>query len=730
MTLHKILILAAALGTAMPAAWAGNPAVEAVEPYVFPANKPAAPAGFTYLPDGVSYAVLSDDHRTVERYDIRTGKALEPLLSLDRTRELKLDAIEGFTVSPGGTQVLVWTDSRPIYRRSSDAVHYVYDCHSRILQPLSAEHPRQQSPVFSPDNRMVAFVAGGNIYIKKLDFKTEVAVTTDGAAGRVINGVPDWVYEEEFATTCSMSWSPDATTLCYLRYDESDVPTYSLTLYGGTCDPHPGYDLYPGALTYKYPVAGKPNSRVTLHSYDVDLRKVKDITLPDTRIEYIPRMAYPPQGDNVIVATLNRDQNRYEIYSVNPKSTVARSLYVEDSKTWISPVSYEGLTLLSDGFVVNSWASGWHRLTQYSYAGAKMRDITTGDFDVTDYYGRDAAGNHYYRAAAPTPLDRTVSRVDPKGRVTALSPAEGNASATFSPDMQYMMLRHDSPSQPPVYNLCTSAGKTLRTVEDNAAYAARFAGKVPEREFFTMPADGGLTLNGYIIRPAGFDPSRKYPCVMYQYSGPGSQEVLRRWQLDWQEAFAMRGYVVVCVDGRGTGGRGRAFCDIVYRRLGHYETIDQLAAARHAATLPGVDPARIGIFGWSYGGYEALMAASADGAPYAAAVAVAPVTDWRFYDTVYAERYMLTPQQNEDGYRESAPISRPYKLACPTLLMYGTADDNVHPANSIEYISRLQQAGILCDMLVFPNMNHSINGCNSRALVYGNMLRYFDRNLK
>ncbi len=730
MTLHKILILAAALGTAMPAAWAGNPDVEAVEPYVFPANKPAAPAGFTYLPDGVSYAVLSDDHRTVERYDIRTGKAMEPLLSLDRTRELKLDAIESFSVSPGGTQVMVWTDSRPIYRRSSDAVHYVYDCHSRILQPLSAEHPRQQSPVFSPDNRMVAFVAGGNIYIKKLDFKTEVAVTTDGAAGRVINGVPDWVYEEEFATTCSMSWSPDATTLCYLRYDESDVPTYSLTLYGGTCDPHPGYDLYPGALTYKYPVAGKPNSRVTLHSYDVDLRKVKDITLPDTRIEYIPRMAYPPQGDNVIVATLNRDQNRYEIYSVNPKSTVARSLYVEDSKTWISPVSYEGLTLLSDGFVVNSWASGWHRLTQYSYAGAKMRDITTGDFDVTDYYGRDAAGNHYYRAAAPTPLDRTVSRVDPKGRVTALSPAEGNASATFSPDMQYMMLRHDSPSQPPVYNLCTSAGKALRTVEDNAAYAARFAGKVPEREFFTMPADGGLTLNGYVIRPAGFDPSRKYPCVMYQYSGPGSQEVLRRWQLDWQEAFAMRGYVVVCVDGRGTGGRGRAFCDIVYRRLGHYETIDQLAAARHAATLPGVDPARIGIFGWSYGGYEALMAASADGAPYAAAVAVAPVTDWRFYDTVYAERYMLTPQQNEDGYRESAPLSRPYKLACPTLLMYGTADDNVHPANSIEYISRLQQAGILCDMLVFPDMNHSINGCNSRALVYGNMLRYFDRNLK
>jgi len=729
MTTYKTLILALTIAPVW-AAQAANPAVEAVEPYVFPANKPAEPAGFTYLPDGTTYAVLAADHRSIERYDIRTGKATEPLLDLDCTRELKLDAIEGFTVSPGGTQVMVWTDSEPVYRRSSRAVYYVYDCHSRILQPLSAEHPRQQSPVFSPDNRMVAFVADGNIYIKKLDFKTEVPVTSDGAAGKVINGVPDWVYEEEFQTTCSMAWSPDATTLCYLRYDESDVPTYGLTLYSGACDPRPGLDLYPGTLSYKYPVAGKPNSRVTLHSYDVDLRKVKDIALPDTRIEYIPRIAYPPQGDNVIVATLNRDQNRYEIYSVNPKSTVCRSVYVEDSKTWISPASYEGLTLLADGFVVNSWASGYNRLTQYSYAGAKMRDITPGDFDVTDYYGRDAAGNHYYRVAAPTPLDRTVRRVDIKSRVTDLSPASGNASATFSPDMQYMMLRHDTPERPPVYSLCTSAGKNLRTVEDNAAYAARFAGRLPQREFFTMTGDDGVQLNGYIIRPTGFDASAKYPCIMYQYSGPGSQEVLHRWQVDWQEAFARRGYVVVCVDGRGTGGRGRAFCDIVYRRLGHYETIDQLAAARYAASLPGVDPARIGIFGWSYGGYETLMAASADGAPYAAAVAVAPVTDWRFYDTVYAERYMLTPQQNEDGYRESAPLSRPYKLACPLLLMYGTADDNVHPSNTIEYVSRLQQAGILCDMLVFPGMNHSINGCNARSMVYGKMLDYFDSHLK
>lgn len=722
------LLLPAALWSA--AAFAANPAVEAVEGVVYPANRPASPDGFAYLPDGKTYAVLAPDHRSVQTYDIRTGESAGPLLELSRTRENTLETIEGFVVSPGATQVMVWTDSEPVYRRSTRARYYVYEVHSRLLRPLSTQHEMQQSPVFSPDNRMVAFVADNNIYIKKLDFQTEVPVTTDGARNAVINGVPDWVYEEEFQTTCSMAWSPDATTLCYLRYDESEVPTYDMTTYEGSCDPQSRYALYPGTWSYKYPVAGEKNSRVSLHSYDVDTRKVKDIALPDARIEYIPRIQYPPQGDNIIVATLNRDQNHYEIYSVNPKSTVCKSVFVEDSKTWIAPSSYEDLRLLSDGFVVNSWAGGWHRLTQYSYAGARMRELTPGDHDVTAYYGRDAAGNHYYQVAAPTALDRTVRRVDVKGRVTDISPAAGNSSATFSPDLRYMMLRHDSPEQVPVYALCSSDGKQLRVVEDNAGYAARIASRVARREFFTMPTEGGVELNGYIIKPAGFDSSRRYPCVMYQYSGPESQEVLHRWQADWMDAFAARGYVVVCVDGRGTGGRGRAFCDIVYRRLGHYETVDQLAAARYAASLPYVDGSRIGIFGWSYGGYEALMATSAEGAPYAAAVAVAPVTDWRFYDSVYAERYMLTPQQNDDGYRESAPLSRPYKLACPLLLMYGTADDNVHPANSVEYVSRLQQAGILCDMLIFPNMNHSINGCNARALVYGKMLEYFDSKLK
>ncbi|MDO4319505.1 MAG: alpha/beta fold hydrolase [Bacteroidales bacterium] len=729
MNRYKYIIAAAAIITAVGQSNAANPLVSEIAPYVYPQNRPAAPDGFTYMPDGKTYAVIADDGRGIECFDIRSGESTGMLVDLSSTRETRLDAIDGFTLSPDASQILMWTDSQPVYRRSFKARYYVYEVRSRLLRPLSTVHATQQSPIFSPNSRMVAFVSDNNIYVKKLDYQTEVSVTDDGAAGKVINGIPDWVYEEEFTTVCSMAWAPDNLTLCYLKYNETEVPTYDMTTYEGTCDPHTQYALYPGTWSYKYPVAGKPNSKVSLHSYDVETRKIKDIALPDERIEYIPRLEYGPDDTRLIVSTLNRDQNHFEIYSVNPKSTVAKSIYTEDSRSWIDPVTYENLKLLPDGFVVNSWRSGYNQLYQYSYAGAEMRQITSGDTDATAYYGCDAAGNHYYQVAAPTPLDRTVRRIDRKGNVTDLSATAGTSAAQFSPDMQYMMLSHSDVSHAPVYTLCTAAGKAVRTVEDNSAFMAQTGKLAGKREFFTMTSDGNI-LNGYVMRPTDFDASRKYPVIMYQYSGPGSQEVLNRWQLDWQDAFVRAGYVVMCVDGRGTGGRGRDFCDVVYRRLGYYETIDQIAAARHAASLDYVDASRIGIFGWSYGGYETLMAASAQGNPYKAAVAVAPVTDWRFYDSVYAERYMLTPQQNEDGYRESAPLNRAGELSCQLLLMYGTADDNVHPANSLQYVSALQADGVLCDMLVFPNMNHSINGCNARSVVYAKMLDWFNKNLK
>ncbi|MDE6453757.1 MAG: S9 family peptidase [Muribaculaceae bacterium] len=729
MNIRYMALAALSIFAAVPSVCAQRSnAVAELAAYTAPANRPSAPESYSYLPDGTALS-LAADGRSIVRVDVRTGKAGEPLLDLGHTREVTIPDIEGFVVSPDGGQILVWRDSRPIYRRSFEASYYVYEVRSRLLRPLSAEHALTQSPVFSPDSRMVAFVASNNIYVKKLDYNTEVAVTTDGLKNSVINGVPDWTYEEEFTTACSMAWAPDALTLCYLRYDESAVPMYSFPLYEGTCDPRTQYALYPGTYSYKYPVAGAVNSKVTLHSYDIETRKTKQLDIKAPGVEYIPRIGYGDTAERLVVATLNRDQNRLEIFAVNPKSTVARSIYVEESNAWIAPETYEQLHLGSKSMVVLSSRSGFAQLYEYSYTGTQLRQLTSGDKDITAYYGADARGSHYYQAAAPTPLDRTVCAVDAKGVVRTLSPSAGTASAEFTPAMDMAVMCHSTATTPPVYTLVNASGKALRTIEDNAAYAARCA-SMPVREFFEMRAGDGTMLNGYVMRPADAQPGRRYPVVMTQYSGPGSQSVLNRWSLDWEQYFAANGYVVVCVDGRGTGGRGRAFSDVVYRNLGHYETIDQLAAARYAASLPYADASRIAIYGWSYGGYEALMCASADGAPYAAAVAVAPVTDWRYYDTVYAERYMLTPQQNAEGYRASAPLTRASRLACPLLIMSGTADDNVHMFNTMQYVSALQSAGILCDMLIFPNMNHSINGCNARAVVYAKMLDYLNRVMK
>ncbi len=716
------------IGTALVAVCPLSAAVTAdnIAPYVYPSNASATPGAMTYLADGKTYVAVSDDGKRIVRYDIKSGKELGVMLDVETARESRIKSIHSYILSPDESHILVCEKSVPIYRRSSQATYYVYEVRHNVFAPLSAEHPVQRAPQWSPDGRMIAFVADNNIYIRKLDYNTEVAVTKDGEINKVINGVPDWVYEEEFDTTCSMVWSPDNLTFCYLKYNETDVPMYSFTLYEGTCDPKTDYALYPGRYTYKYPVAGKPNSRVTLHSYDIDTRKTKDIVFNDERIEYIPRIAYAYRPERLMVTTLNRAQNRMEMYAVNPKSTVAKSVYVDEASTgWIDPSAWEDTKFYPDFFMVTSEQSGYNHVYQYSYSGARMRQVTSGDFDVTAYYGCDpVSGVHYFQSTVSGAVNRVVSRIDAKGKVIDFGDRRGTSSASFSPDMTYMTLSYSNVTTPPVYTLCTSLGKEIRVLEDNADVRARYGG-VPAKEFFTVASDG-YTLNGYVLKPSDFSSSRKYPVIMYQYSGPGSQEVLDRWRIDWDCFFVQQGYIVMCVDGRGTGGRGKAFKDCVYRNLGHYETIDQINAAKYAASLPYVS--KVGIFGWSYGGYESLMAASKY--DYDAAVAVAPVTDWRYYDTVYAERYMLTPQENEDGYNSSAPVNYVDRIKTPLLIMHGTADDNVHLMNTMQYVSALQSAGKVCDMLLFPNMNHSIYGCNSRSLVYLNMLNFFDRNLK
>ena len=706
--------------------------IENISGYVFPQNLTKAPEEYVYMPDGQSYLQLSKDGKSISKYDTATGKFIETILDVNKTRETSIKNISGFQLSDDASRILVYRNARYIFRRSFTAEYYVFEVKRNILLPLSTNHTRQQMPVFSHDGLMVAFVADNNIYLKKLIYNTEVAVTTDGAKNNIINGVPDWVYEEEFSTTCSMSWSADNTTLAYLKYNESEVKTYSLPIYSSYCSPIKQYELYPGEFTYKYPVAGEQNSTVTLHSYDIDTRKNKKINIEDSSLEYIPRIQYAPNSDRLIVSTLNRDQNKLTIYSVNPKSTVVKTLLIEeDNKAWINENSYTKIHYEADGFVITLPRTGYYHLYKYSYAGALIGQLTSGNYNVTEYYGADKQGNLYFQSTSTGAINRVLNKLDKKtGKLINLSKENGTASAVFNPSMDYFVLSYSDINTPPTYVLySTLKNKSVRTLEDNSSVASRYK-DIPQKEFLTINTDE-VSLNAYMIKPSNFSPNKKYPVIMHQYSGPSSQQVLNRWSVDWQQYAAENGYIVFCVDGRGTGGREREFETSVYKQLGKLESADQIAAANYLATLPYVDETKIGITGWSYGGYETLMAISTPGNIFKTAVAIAPVTDWRLYDTIYTERFMTTPQQNDEGYTKSAPLNFTQNLNdVDLLIMYGTADDNVHPANTIQYVSSLQANDKFCSVLMFPNMNHSIYGCNSRAQVYAAMMKFFDKHLK
>lgn len=697
-----------------------------IAPYVYPQNVSKTPHAYSYMPDGNSYLSINNTKDCIIQYDTEKGTVLDTIINIKNTRENKITNISGFIISPNGGKLLVYNGIKPIYRRSFEASYYIFDIKRNTLKPLSVNFKMQRAPLFSPDSRMVAFVADNNIHIKKIDYDTEVPVTTDGKKNSIINGAPDWTYEEEFMVESSMSWSPDNLILSYVKYNESDVKTYNIQLYGGVCEKNEEYAGYPGEYSYKYPNAGTKNSSVTLHSYDVETRKIKNITL-DKNIEYIPRISFV-SNSSLIVATLNRAQNRLELFDVNPKTTIVKSLYVDESNAWIDEICYNNIKFYPDYFIISSARSGYNHLYKYAYTGVELEQITSGEYDVLNYYGNDVEGNHYYQSTKTGAVNRVISKIDKKKNQVDITPAEGISSADFSPNLNYYMINYSNATTPPVYKLYNAKNKEIRVAEDNSSISVKYA-NLPKREFFEMTSNG-IKLNGYIIKPKDFDATKKYPVVMTLYNGPSSQSVLNKWTIDWENYFATQGYIVACVDGRGTAGRGQDFKCVVYKNLGTYETIDQIAATDYISSLPYVDPSRIGICGWSYGGYQTLMSISHPDSKYKAAVAIAPVTDWKFYDTAYTERFMLTPQENEDGYNSSSVLNKVNNVNCQLLIMSGTADDNVHITNTMEYVSELIKEGKYCDMMLFPNMNHSIYHCGSRAVVYAKMLDYFNRNLK
>ncbi len=691
--------------------------------------KIAAPASvkeMTPLNDGATYAAISDDEKSIEIFSYKTGKKIGTLFDINSVKgDVKISSFDGFSISDNGKKVLLWNDIHKIYRHSFTAEYYVYDTMRSTLAKVSDEGP-QRGAILSHDGRLVAYVRDNNIYISNLDYKTDRPITEDGRINNVIYGVPDWGYEEEFGIINTMRWSGDDNTLAFIRFDESKVPSYSFDNYKSYCDSDPLSDEYPQPYTYKYSLSGYPNSIVSVFAYDLNNRTTKKMELPIAESDYIPSMEFDGAGTNLMIMTLNRDQNDLKLYKVNTGSTIAKLIYSEKGETWLSPSAYQMVRYYNDFFILGSTKSGYRHLYQYSYSGSLIKELTKGDFNVTEYYGYNPrTGKHYLQTTSLGAINRSIASVDKTGKITLLHNIEGTEKAWFSSDYSYYLRSYSSATTPPEFSLWDTNGKKLIVVEDNKVYTEKYK-DAPRMEFLKVKNDEGKEMNAYIIKPSDFDPSKKYPLMMYQYNGPESQEVLNKWRMEGIFYIASQGYIVAAVDGRGTGNREYSWATAVYKNLGHFETLDQISGAKFFSSLPYIDSDRISCFGWSYGGYMTLMELSQPGNPFKAGISMAPVVDWRYYDSIYTERYMLTPSQNKDGYDASSALNRTENMNRSLLIMSGTSDDNVHFYNTLKYTSKLNSEGTLFDMMAFTGFEHSLRMCNARIMLFRKVKDFLD----
>ena len=695
-------------------------------------------SGMNPLADGETFARIEEGKRIVA-YSFKTGEQTAVLFDANNTKgSAKIDRLDGYIMSPDEKNILIRTKTESIYRRSYTAVYYIYNVRNHTLEPLSDGGP-QETPRWSHDGTMVGFVRGGNLFIVKLLFNNaEVQVTKDGEYNKIINGKPDWVYEEEFVTSCSFDFNADDTMLAWIRYDESEVPLYGFPLFKGMAPEQPEYAEYPGQYLYKYPVAGARNSKVSVHTFDIKSRVIRQMKLELGEEDYIPRIKFTSDAEKLAIFTMPRHQDRLDVYMANPRSSECKMVLRDEVAPYITEDMYESITMIPGGFVFCSERDGWNHLYQYDLNGNLRKQITKGQFEVLDFYGYDEkTGAFYYSTNQGSPLRSAVYKTDAKGKVTRLTPREGTNSAMFSTSFKYFVNTYSSIDCPPLYQVCDANGKTLRVLEDNKDLLERLSKKnIGKKEFFTFKTGEGVELNGYIIKPWNFDPAKKYPVIMFQYGGPGSQQVKDMWNISncggaaLEQYMGQQGYISVCVDGRGTGGRGAAFEKQTYLKLGVLEAKDQVETALYLQTLPYVDAKRIGIWGWSFGGFNTLMSMSEGRPVFAAGVAVAPPTCWRYYDSVYTERFMRTPKENPDGYNESC-ISRASQLSGKVLICHGMADDNVHFRNTAEYVEALVQANKTnFKQLCFTNRNHSIYGGNTRTFLYTNLIEWFQDNMK
>ncbi len=672
------------------------------------------------------YTVLNFDRATrstsIDLYDFATLKKLSTIISTKDHSDLA--SIEGYVFNKAEDKLLISTNSQPIYRHSSTADYFLYDMATKKLTRVLDQ---AQEPVFSPDGTKIAYAKENNLFVLDIASNTTTQITTDGRKNAIINGITDWVYEEEFAFVRAFDWSADSRKIAYIRFDERQVPEFSMDIYQKS--------LYPSQQVFKYPKAGEKNSEVSLHVYDLGSKLVKQVDLSKYNDFYIPRIQWTSDANILSAQILNRHQNNLDLLFVNGSDASHKVILNEKDAAYVDIT--DNLTFLKDNsFIWTSEKDGFNHIYLYDRNGKLVRQVTKGAWEVTAYYGLDEKSRTiFYQSVENGSINRDVYRIGLDGKnKKRLTQKTGTSRATFSPDFSSFILTFSSADTPPTYSLNSAAdGKMIQSIEDNAALLTKLKGyRTAKKEFFELTTPKGHVLNAWMIKPANFDASKKYPVLMFQYSGPGSQQVDNAWHSAddyWYMMLADEGYIVACVDGRGTGYKGAAFKKVTQKELGKYEVEDQIDAAKVIGAYPYIDASRIGIWGWSYGGFMSSNCILKGANVFKMAIAVAPVTNWRFYDTIYTERYMQTPQENPSGYDDNSPINHVDKLKGKYLIIHGSADDNVHVQNTMQMMEALIQANKQFESQIYPDKNHGIFGGKTRIQLYNKMTNFIRENL-
>lgn len=676
------------------------------------------------------YTVLNLDRAMrsmqIDLYDFATLKKESNLIDTKDFAALA-NGIDSYTFDASEKKILIACNTVRIFRHSFTADYFLYDIATKTLTKLFDF--KVQEPTFSPDGTKIAYARENNLYVYDIAAKNSSAITTDGKKNAIINGITDWVYEEEFAFVRAFDWSTDSKKVAYIRFDESQVPEFSMSIFQKS--------LYPTIETFKYPKAGEKNSTVSLHIFDVNANTTKNINLGNYSDFYIPRIEWTNDANVLSAKVFNRHQDNLDLLFVDGTTGATKVVLNEKDKAYIDFVDTDNLTFLKDNsFIWTSEKDGFNHIYVYDKTGKLKNQVTKGNWEVTSYYGFDEKTKTiFYQSTENGSINRDVYRIglDGKNKVR-LTTKVGTNAATFSPNFQFFITTFSSATQPTTYTLNESkAGKEIKVIENNQALASKLtAYNLPSKEFFVLKTAKGNELNAWIMKPKDFDASKKYPVFMYQYSGPGSQQVNNDWNASddyWFMMLTQQGYIVACVDGRGTGFKGADFKKATQLQLGKYEVEDQIDAAKVIGNYPYVDASRIGIFGWSYGGFMASNCIFQGADVFKMAIAVAPVTNWRFYDSIYTERYMQTPQENASGYDQNSPINHVSKLKGKFLLIHGSADDNVHVQNSMQMMEALIQADKQFDSQIYPDKNHGIYGGKTRIQLYNKMTNFIKENL-